>query len=56
MSWPNLIKVKESPVNHSVSAQEAEARFSKGDLQCPARVLVERDAGWLIIKDAEFGA
>jgi len=38
------------------SAQEAEARFSKGELQCPARVLVERDAGWLIIKDAEFGS
>lgn len=38
-----------------VSATEAVARFDRGELRRPARLLLERENGWLHVKDAEFG-
>lgn len=52
--WRRLSRERYLPP--PVSAQEAAIRFGRGELQRPVRVLVEREAGWLTIKDAEFGS
>lgn len=52
--WRRLSRDRSRPP--PASAQEAAARFHRGELERPARVLVESEGGWLQIKDAEFGS